>query len=307
MARGWLVGAILGLALGLASVAGAQPDTAPQVEVENVTIEGLIDPLDEPGETQVEIRVGCEAGEIVGTETVAELQTVDLPEWANTIVSPTTLSWQTQPGDCPSTDLPFRRNVSVSVALTQNADAYESTEGRIVANVNKTTPEGPSRTYGPHAGSLTFMPGYFHQHNDRMDVKVLEVAPNETAVFEGTIENFSNHETRFTLEPQPLSEATPARVETSDPLVLGPDETGTYEIRVVPTGDVGASGATVTAQVHILGESTHPAGGEDGTSQVSVLAKFQGATSGADPRDAPGPGAAVVVTVLGALALRTRS
>jgi hypothetical protein len=304
MARIPAIGALVAV-LALAGVATAQgAGTEATVEVDDATIAGKIVPLDEPGTTTTVVRVGCQTAEVAGTRTEATLSPQGFPDWANVIVSPSSLTWQTSPGDCPAREPPFQGETQLSISLTQDAEAYEPTRGAIVAEVTKTPPEGPGETYGTGQGNVTFTPGYFQLFNVRMDTKIQEVGPNETATFEGGIENFSNHETRFTFTAQPLEDEPARLVVPGEPIEVGPQASESLELRIVP-GEVGPTGATVQAEVAIDAASTHPDGGEEGTEPVNVTAKFRPAAIEA-VREAPAPGlpAGILLVVGAAVGLR---
>lgn len=299
--------ALLAVLAGSAATAGAQVDPAPPVEVEDVELPGLVEPLSQSTATEMEVRVGCEVQEVPETETTARLSANRTPDWANAIISPSTLTWKTAPGDCPSSELPFRKNVTVAVSADQDAPGYEPTQAPIEVTVEKTPPaEDQTRSYGPHRGNLSFTPGYFHLHNVRLDTKIEQVAPNETARFEGTVDNHANYETEYRLTPQEVPDGIQARVEPNS-LVLTSNETGDFAVEVEAANASLTNPKTASVPIEVQGNSTHPDGGEGGKSQVSVLAEFT--ASPPDPRDslpvpALGP---VLLTFLSAAAARVAS
>lgn len=305
-----LVAGCVGLAflVGLSGLVVGQdpqpPEAAPEVRIENASIDGRIVPLDEPGQTTLTVQVGCDVQETVGTQTLLFLAPADNPEWSNVVVSPSVLTWNTGAGDCPSTQPPFEGEVSVSISLTQDAPAYQDTSLTLQANVSKSPPEvDRNRSYGPYETSVTFTPGYFHQHNVRMEEKIVDAGAGENATFTGEIDNFSNHETRFVLSAANPPEGATVTLDPSS-LVVPRGGTGTFEVRVGLDDPGGFFDGEVTAQVQIEGASTGPPG-ETGSSTVSVLAKFQRPDVG-DPRDAPMPGTAVLAAALATLALAAR-
>lgn len=300
--RLWLA-SILAL-LMLAPASGQVPpetteETAPSVIVENATIEDRIVPLEEPGTTEVEVQVGCETGESAGTTTTAEIGPVSSEPWANTIVSPSTLTWSTQPDDCPATSPPFRANTTVSVSLDQGAPAYEDSTIPLEVVVTKESPQvGESRTYGPFNGSVSFTPGYFHQHNVRIDADVQQGAPNETLVYEGLVDNLSNHESRFDLSTTDAPENFTVEI-TPSTLTVAPEEKADFQVEVGLQDPGTLVNEIGTVQVEVAGASTGPTPGTAATSQFSVQAKFKDSTG--DPRDSPGlatPGALAIVAAL---------
>lgn len=298
--------ALLAALLFVPSLAAQSPDTAAPAEIEDVSIPDLVVPLDEPGETTLAVSVGCETQEAPETDTLVELQPTSVPEWLTVIVSPSSLSWKTAPGECPSTSMPFTAETTVSVSTTQDAPAYEETSFPLEATVVKRPPgETEERTYGPYVGNVTLTPGYFHSHNVRVPEKVKQARPGETLTFEATVESFANHETGYRLSL--VREVGNHAVHTQpDRLVLEPNGTGTFTIEVVNQQDA-ASSAIATVQLRLEGTSTHALGGENGTSQVSVLAKFTPPVE--DPRDAvpvsgPGPLLAASLAALAALGRR---
>lgn len=298
---------LLAVILILAPTGGTQGvDPAPPVEIEDVELPGLVKPLGDPGTTELEVRVGCELHELPDTDTVARLSANRTPGWANLIIAPSTLTWKTAPGDCPSNGTPFQRNVTVSVSADQGAPAYEPTQIPLEASVEKQPPaETESRTYGPYQGNVSLTPGYFHLHNVRLDVKIQEVGPNETARFEGAIDSMANHETEYRFAPRDVPEGVQATVQPES-LVLAPNETGAFAVEVRVLEPSSFSSETTSVPVAIEGHSTHPKGGETGESQISVLAKFTPGTP--DPRDSlPVPGLEPgVLALLGAGLARAR-
>lgn len=298
----WILLAALVL---LACGATAQEvDPAPPVEIEDVEIPDLVVPLDEPGQQTVTVRVGCEAHEVPNTETRASLNATDVPKWANVIVSPSTLNWLTSPEHCPSTGMPFEGTVQLSVATTQDAPAYQEQAFALEADVVKKPPaEAEARTYGPYRGNVSFTPGYFHQHNVRVDEKIKQADPGQTLAFEGTIHSFANHETAFTLEAVEEPEGFAVSYDP-ERLVLDPQETGLFAVEVAPRDGSQPPDDTVSVKTQIHGASTHELGGETGTSQVSMLAKFQ--ADRPDPRDqvpVPAASTAASLAALAAVAL----
>lgn len=293
---GRLALALLVAVLATPSVAAQGPDTGPDVEVEDAEIEDIVVPLDEPGETSLTVRVGCEAQEAPDTTTSVELRPMSVPRWANVIVSPSSFSFRTAPGDCPSTEMPFERDTTIRVSLDQDAPAYEQTTLTIGANVTKEPPgDLDGRGYGPYEGAVSLTPGYFHLHNVLADEKIQEARPGQQVSYEATIANYANHETLYEVS---LAEAVPdGHTVTYDPteLVLAPNETGTFTIEV--RSDKGAiDTSTVSVETLIEGRSTHELGGETGTSRISVLAKYTPPVP--DPRDAmpvPAPGVAAAL------------
>lgn len=293
-------------ALAWTGVAGAQPaDAGPPIDVEDVEIEDRVVPLDEPGKTEVQVRVGCDAAETPGWSTLANLSTPSVPDWATVLVSPSSLTWSTQPGDCPSQGTPYQGTVNVIVALDQDAPAYEDSGIRLEATVDKAPPEGPTRTYGPASGTVAFTPGYFHLHNLRVDEKIQEGDPGDTLVYESVIENFSNHETLFSAGVLQAPESVDVALEP-ETLTLTPNATGSFEIRV-SMADPTARLTDEVASVHVGLEasSTGPTRGVQGGSQLAIQAQFQAGPP--DPRDAPSIPAGLVVGALTVLAgLRRR-
>lgn len=304
-AKPWLA-AVLATLLLAPSLAAQTPDIAPPAEVDDSDIPGLVDPLGEPGQATLTVSVGCEAQEAPTTDTLVELRPASTPGWMNVIVSPSTLAWKTGPGDCPSTGMPFTADTTVSVSTTQDAPAYEETGFPIEATVVKKPPDGTEeRSYGPYIGNVSLTPGYFHSHNVRVPEKVKQARPGQTLTYEADVESFANHDTAYRLQVLEEHEDHEIRHEPEQ-LVLAPNETGTFTIEVASL-EGAASSSTVSVEMRVQGDSTHPLGGETGTSQVSVLAKFTPPVE--DPRDAlpvPGPGPLLAAAVVALAALVRR-
>lgn len=294
-----LAAVIVGVLL-LAPGTAQSPETAPTVEVEDATFPGLVVPLEDEPETEIQVRVGCEAGEPPGTITELRLR-AGVPGWANVIVTPSSMTWQTAPGDCPSTEPPFRGNATVMVSLTQNAPAYETTALGLEATVVKQPAgEAANRTYGPHQANVSLTPGYFHLHDARFLRSSAQVGPWGQASLEGTVESFANHETRFTVAAGETPEDLAVAIEPAA-LTLAPNETGSFDVHVEAEGLSLVDSRIVELPVTVEGESTHPDGGEGGTSVKTLLVQLEPLSP--DLRDVPslGPALAAAATALVAL------
>lgn len=300
----WLVALVALGSTALAPAAAQEPTGEPPVEIEEADLSGLVVPLGAPAEATFEVRVGCDATETPQTLTRVHVKPGSLPEWANLVVSPSTLSWMSAPGDCPSTGTPYRANVTAIVSVTQHAPAYEPVQLPIQAEVVKQPPEVErNRTYGPYNTTVSLTPGYFHLHDVRLEETIQQVAPDETARFEGTVRNLANHETRYVIRPHEPNLEVNATVEPAE-LVLAPNATGTFVLEVRRATSSGTVVNEVGAvQFQVQGNSTHGLGGEGGTSEVSVLAKFSRSPQDVAQSPAPGTVLALVTVTVGALVL----
>ncbi len=274
----WLALIILVLLLAVpASVAQAPEQAAPSVEVEAEQIPGLVVPLGDPGTTTVEVRVGCLPGEPPQTMTTAKLSTPGQAAYADTVISPASLTWVTQPGDCPALEPPFVANATLSLALTQSAPGFQEQALPVAVVVEKQLggETGLNETYGPGMTNVSYTPGYFNLYNVRLDEKIQQVDAGETAVYQPTVDNFSNHETRFEAA---VAEAADGVAVTIEPevLVLAANGTGTFEVAVSLDGPISrVVNDVASVQVSVDSNTTHPLGGEGATSQISTLTQFR--------------------------------
>lgn len=301
---GLLLGVIVLLMAGVG--AQAQEPTEPEVEITDVVFEEPIVPLAAPGQAEMDVRVGCDAQETPQTVTQAIMSTEQAPEWANFIVSPALLQWQTEAGDCPSTEPPFEGTAQAFVSLTGEAPAYEETTFPITAMVEKVPPVGDqNRTYGPYEANVTLTPGYYHQHDVQVDEKIQEVAHNATARFEGTVDNLANHETSYTFSTNETDLETNVSLEPAE-LVLEAGQTGTFAVEVALANPEADGGQPVAIRLSLEGETTHPEGGDGGSSEVPLLAEFQQPPSETDNMPAPSLAASMALVALAAFLARDR-
>lgn len=306
----WLAPFLLVLLLAVpASLAQAPEQADPPIEVEAAEIQDLIIPLGDPHTTTVEVRVGCLPGEPVGTTTIATLSTPEPAAYENSVISPATLTWATQAGDCPSLEPPFVANATLSLALTQSAPGFQEQALPIEAVVEKrlVSPMGPNQTYGPAMTNVTYTPGYFNLYNLRLDEKIQKVDADETAVYQPTIDNFSNHETRFAVAVAEAPDGVAVAIEP-EVLVLAANGTGTVEVAVSLDGPISRIVNDVaTVQVSVDSNTTHPLGGEGATSQVSTLTQFRRIPGDDIPGIGPWMTLGLVAVTAVALTARRRS
>lgn len=274
----WLASFLLVLLVAVpASLAQAPDAAAPSIEVEGTEIQELIIPLGEPAETTVEVRVGCLPGEPPGTLTIAKLSPSEPAAYEDPVISPASLTWVTQAGDCPSLGSPFVANASLSLALTQSAPGFQEQALPIEAVVEKrpVSPMAPNQTYGPAMTNVSYTPGYFNLYNLRLDEKIQKVDAGEAAVYQPTIDNFSNHETRFEATVDEAPDGVAVTIEP-EAVVLASNGTGTFEVAVRLDGPISRIVNEVAAvEVEVTAKTTHPLGGETATSGLSMLTQFR--------------------------------
>lgn len=280
------------------------PETGPEVRFPDATIEERIKPLGPHGTTEIDIAIGCAAVEGPQWTTQAEL-VAQGPSSANPIVSPSSASWISSPGDCPSNGTPFQATSQVRVSLTQNAPAFTDQRVHLAMNVTKAPPGSdvdPQR-YGPYHANVSYTPGYFSLFNTRLDKKITRAEANETVEFPIEIENFSNDETRFE-----ISVATPpAGVEVDTELgslVLDTQESGTATVLVeIADPEKAPIGEPISLQATVTGNSTTRPSAEGSSSTVSMQVHFDGGPT--DAAGAPGPSLTLLALATGlAVALR---
>lgn len=296
--------AVVVASLAAAPAGSAQPSpaeaAAPAVVFEDATIDGLVRPLGDPGVVEMPVEIGCDALETPQTTTEAYAAPGARPDGVNVVLSPATQSWTTAPGDCPSPTQPsFTGTVQASASLSQDVPAYDPITVPLEMTVNKTPPEpaGENRSYGPYTADLTVTPGYFSLYNLRLDEKTLQTAPDETARFPITIDNFSNDATRFSLRTVEAPDTVEITFEPGE-VTLGVDERGTAEI-LVELRDPGTfenEVASIEVEVTTASDTRPEHTGK--ASRQSVLVQFRGGPAGT-----PAPGAGAVLAVLGAAVL----
>lgn len=304
----WLVLAALVALVALPASQAQGPEAEPVVEIEAADIADLIVPLGEPATTTVEVRVGCEAAEIPQTTTTARLSVPDPAGYEDAVISPASLSWVTGPGDCPSLGTPFVANATLSLALTQNAPGFQEQTLPVEVVVEKrlTGEPAPNRTYGPATTAVSYTPGYFNLYNLRLDQKVQQVDAGDGAVFQPIIDNFSNHETRFEAALVEAPDGVAVAIEP-EVVVLAPDATGTFEVAVSLDGPISrVVNEVANVQVSVGSNTTHPAGGEGATSQLSMLVQFRRIPGDEIPAVGPGLTAGIAVLAVVAVAARHR-
>ncbi len=274
----WLVPAGLVLLLAVPTSLAQPPEQAePAIEVEIAPIQALVIPLGEPAETTIQVRVGCAPGEAAMTTTQARLSAPNASAFENPVISPASLSWTTQPGDCPSLGMPFVANATLSLALAQTAPGFEEQRLPVEVVVEKRLAgdPGPNQTYGPTKGEVRYTPGFFNLWNLRLDQKIAKADAGETAVYQPTIDNFSNHETRFNVSLASAPDGVAVGIEPEQ-LVLSPNQTGGFEVRVSLDGPVSRFVNEVAAvEIQVDAATTHRLGGEEATSRLSMLTQFR--------------------------------
>lgn len=309
----WLVGAILALVVLLPSSA-AQPvedPVEPEVEFPDVRIEDPVVPLDEVGLTTVEATIECSMLEPPVSATVVTPETT-APSYASVIVSPASTTFSPDPVACAQ-GTPHAYEANLSIALTQNAPAFERFDTTVAITVQYGPPTGVLfGPYGPYHANVSVMPGFLLHYNVRADQKISTVAPGGTATFDVALDNFSNGPTKFTLDPASVPDGLD--VSLPDPVVLDTQEAATLTVEA--TDVPGAS----TEENHpfrldLHAASTNPRAEETGSSELSLLVKAEpgagdplgSASEDGDEAGVPAPGVATLVAALvGAIAIRRR-
>lgn len=258
------------LAVLVAATGAAQSEREPpEAEVEAPPIDGYVEPLDEWRHTVVEVRVGCERPEPPGTRTEVELSTGKVPKGASVSLNRSSLTWTSEPADCPADGFPFRANVTASVATEPTAPAFVEQTVALQATVTKSDeiPSQEPRTYEVDQTPLSFTPGYHHEHTLEAPGPQ-QVDPDGVAAFELTVESHANAEARYTVRAEDVPDGLEVSVET-EPLVLGTGEEAQVEVRAERVAADVASGRTLLV-FNATGEPTHPNGGAGGHETVSV-------------------------------------
>ncbi len=296
--------------LAAAPAGSAQPSpseaTAPPVAFEDGTIEGLVEPLGTPGLAEMRIGIGCDALDTPGTMTQAHVAPGELTDGVSVTVVPGSQTWGPDPGDCPAPgEHPFTGTVDVRVSLSQDVPAYEPVSIPLELTVNKTPPEpaaNETRTYGPFTANVTVTPGYFNLYNVRLDEKIQQVSPSETARFPITIDNFSNDATRFSLRTVEAPDAVEVTFEPGN-LTLAVDEQGTATVVVELPDPSGLVNEIASIEVETTSASDTRPEHEGQASRQAMQVQFRGG----GPAGTPAPGLVPVLAALGAaLALAGR-
>lgn len=208
-----------GSMLAFASSASAQGVSPVTIQLSCTGGPSEIQPLGAPGSWN------CQANPSVGggitdpvTFLTINLQATDAPSWANVIIAPSALSFTYSPQDQGYPSVPF----SVSIALTQNAPAFQSTKVTLSGQATGSQAQDISVL----TTQLTVTPGYFNLYNVRVDNKIGQGGPQDSVVYPIQIDNFSNGETRF--EFSLAQEDTPAGFQAviPEPIVLQSQATG---------------------------------------------------------------------------------
>lgn len=266
---GLVLVAILLVVLVAATGAAQAEREPPEAELEASPVDGYVEPLDAWRHTVVEVRVGCERPEPPQTTTKVELSTVKVPTGTSVSLNRSSLTWTSEPGDCPADGFPFRANVTASVATEPRAPAFVEQTVGLEATVTKSDelPDQDPRTYKVAQAPLAFTPGYHHEHTLEAPGPQ-QVGPDGVATFELAVESHANAEARYTVRAQDV----PAGVEVSldtEPLVLGTGEEAQVEIRAERVAAEAASDR-ILLEFNATGEPTHPDGGAGGYETAAV-------------------------------------
>ncbi len=276
MPRWWIpaFGGLLALALFAGSTVVAQVDRdAPPVEIAPAVVDGYVEPLAEWRNATFEVRVGCEGQEVPDTRTKIEFRVEEEPPGTQVSLSHTSLAWRSQAGDCPSEEPPFAGTATASVAVSWEAPGFQEQTVPLEATVTKRgdPPLNEPRTYGPYNATLTFTPGYYHEHG--VDVQGTQEAGRDgVSVFNVTLDSRSNAEARYTVEAKEVPPWVEVTVEPQT-LVLDPGESGAVQVRAEQVGDAQGN-AQATLGFNTTGNTTHPAGGRGGHQAFGVIVDF---------------------------------
>lgn len=276
MARWWIpgLGGLVALALLAGTPAVAQGDRdPPPVEIEPAVVDGPVEPVVERRNATFEVRVGCEDPEAVDTRTKVEFQLGEEPPGTQISLSHTSLAWRSEVGDCSSEGTPFAGTVTASVAVNWEAPGFQEQTVPLEATVTKRgdPPMNEPRTYGPYDSTLTFTPGYYHEHG--VDVHGTQEAGRDgVAVFNVTLESRSNAEARYTVGAEEVPSWVEATVEPTT-LTLDPGESAPVQIRAEQV-DQAQGNPQATLAFNTTGNTTHPAGGRGGYQAFGVIVDF---------------------------------
>lgn len=308
MARPWnpTLGLLLALVLlaGTPAVAQVERDPPP-VEIEPAIVDGYVEPVVERRNATFEVRVGCEGQETPETRTKIEFRMGEEPAGTQISLSRSSLSWRSEVGDCPSEGTPFVGTATASIAVNWEAPGFQEQTVPIQATVTKRgdPPMDEPRTYGPYNSTLTFKPGYYHEHG--VDVHGTQEAGRDgVAVFNVTLESRSNAEARYEIVP----EEVPAWVEVSfEPggLVLAPGERAPVQIRAEQVGQAEGNAQAILT-INTTGNTTNPAGGGGGHHAFGVIVDFSQTERDTGQSGIPTVGLPWVMVVLVVIAARRR-
>ncbi len=302
MARTFLLSALLlGAAFaGLAGNASAQlPAGDAQGQISCNPGPSEIRPLGTPGEWQCEVTVQfpSQAGDPANFFTV-NLQDANSPSWANVIIAPASVIIQYQPGSSVTEEF------SVSVALTQNAPAFEATKVTIDGTPGGGSPQGLSIS----PTQLTVTPGYFNLYNVRLEQKIGQGGPQDSVQYPIVIDNFSNGDTRFEfalLNPDNLPSGFQPVVP--EPLVLnsratgGEQTSGNVQFEVYTPFQNGYVNEIGSIQLSVDSMYAADTNIKGASSQISTLTQARGFY-------VPGPAAPLMILgMLGAALVLTRT
>lgn len=295
-----LLGAALG---GLATSANAQ-GTAGEAQGQITCGAGpaQIQPLGAPGQWSCQLSVQFPGGS-GGLGDPANFFTVTLqdqssPSWGNVIIAPASLIVQYAPGETVTKDF------SVSIALTQNAPAFEATKVTIGGSASSGSPQGMSVA----PTQLTVTPGYFNLYNVRLEQKIGQGGPQDSVKYPVVIDNFSNGDTRFEFAlinqdnlPSGFQPVVPEPLVLNSKATGGEQTSGTVQFEVYTpfqNGYVNEIGAIQLKIDSFYAVDTNIRGA---SSQVSTLTQARGFY-------VPGPAAPLVALgMLGAALVLTRT
>lgn len=276
MARPWIpvLGVFLALALFAGSPVAAQGEREPPpVAIEPAVVDGYVEPLVERRNATFEVRVGCEGQETADTRTKIELQLGEEPPGTQISLSHSSLAWRSEVGDCPSEQTPFVGTATASVAVNRGSPGFQEQTVPLEATVTKRgdPPMNEPRTYGPYNATLTFTPGYYHEHS--VDVHGTQEAGRDgVAVFNVTLESRSNAEARYEIQAEEVPSWVEVTVEPTT-LTLDPGESAPVQIRAEQIGQAQGNAQAILG-FNTTGNTTHPAGGGGGYHAFGVIVDF---------------------------------
>lgn len=286
------------LALLVVATPVAADHTPDRVRVADHTIEDPVDPLGDPAQVVLDVRVPCQDDETATAWTRAEL--VDAPGF---LVFETTGVTNDTSTTCHDADDVLTVGLPVEIGFTQDAPAFEPVTATVEVHVQKNHTGGNVTHLDPAEAEITATPGYLNLYNARVDKKIAQAGPQESVEYPIVIDNYSNGPTRFEFSlSHPDSVPDGFQAVVPEPLVLqsnatgGETTTGTVAFTVYTpfhNGYVNEVGA-VQLQIDSFYAENESYRGE--SSHISTLTQARGL-------HVPGPGALMALVALGSAAL----
>lgn len=301
MYRGfWLVVAALVASSGAAVAQDTDEPLRPEISFPDVEHGERVVPLDDAGEMTLNATITCQKTPLPLFWTEVGLNPKG-PSFANPIVSPGSQVFSHDPVECGQ-GTPLEVEAMLSVALTQNAPAFETIDLPVEMTVQRSG-EGPvpAGTYTEEANA-TFTVGYYSLVNVRAEEKVATTAPGGSHTYEISVDNFSNGPTD--VAPSIAKAPEGVDVEVSEPVVLGSNESATLDVVIEDTAK--QPDAAHRVEIDVDATSTDPRAKQSSHAEVRLLLGVDGRDENlatqAQEATTPGPGLGLALTALAGLA-----